>query len=130
MANKLKMRLHEDATWVDVAEVLMDHGYTPAEDVKDKDLSCAYKEFPTKLMTPNTVTVLINYFDSGELSVEVVADTYDRACKGGMTRDTFYTFIENDAMRVESRQSMERAIRFGERAAAYYIKALKSVKEG
>lgn len=130
MANKLKMRLHEDATWMDVTDVLVDNGYTPAEDVTDTHVLCAYKEFPTGVETPKTATVLINYYDEGQLSVEVVADTYERACKGGMSKDPFYTFIQNDAIRVASKETMERAVYFGERAVEFYIKALKSVKEG
>lgn len=130
MANKLKMRLHEDATWMEVSDVLADNEYTPAEDVKSTKQLCAYKEFSTGVETPKTATVLINYYDEGQLSVEVVADTYERACKGGMSKDPFYTFIQNDAIRVASKETMERAVRFGERAMEFYIKALQAVQEG
>lgn len=129
--SKMTIRLHESARGAEILTMLKYKGYTLAEEDLwlDKDELVCYKEFSTGMTAPDTVTVLVKYYGKeGELSVEVVASSYDRGtANGGMTKDLYYTFLQGEFQKV-SRLQAEDYVDNAERAAKMYISALKDIR--
>lgn len=117
---------NESVSWIDFADTLREYGYSPADDANDDKL-VAYLEMPTGVSTPDTITIIVGFYeDSSEISVEVASESYARAVANGSIKDIFYTFLAYNGT-VRTVEDVRKVLEAAEKSANLYIEALKTI---
>ena len=111
-----------------VMDILNKRGYAADPEISDSPDIVAYKEINTSVNVPETVTLLVHFYEeNSEFLFEVVAESYVRGTEYGFSKDFYSTWISENPTGVPDR-AVESWLDSLEASGKLYISALKELK--